>query len=50
MVAGLAGPLLATNRRLALPIFVGEILAGDLFGPSGAWTPVVGRHSNFAWR
>ena len=35
MLLGLAGPLLAAPRRFAIPVAVGEILAGVLFGASG---------------
>ena len=35
MVLGLVGPLLAAPRRFAIPVAVGEILAGVLFGRSG---------------
>jgi len=35
MLLGLVGPLLATPRRFALPVAVGELLAGVIFGASG---------------
>jgi Kef-type K+ transport system membrane component KefB len=35
MVLGLVGPLLAAPRRFAIPVAVGEILAGVIFGRSG---------------
>jgi Kef-type K+ transport system membrane component KefB len=35
LLLGLAGPLLAVNRRFAVPVAVGEILAGLIFGASG---------------
>jgi len=35
MLLGLAGPLLAAPRKYAIPVAVGEILAGVLFGISG---------------
>lgn len=35
MVLGLIGPLLAAPRRFAIPVAVGEILAGVIFGVSG---------------
>ena len=35
MLLGLAGPLLAAPKRFALPVAVGELLAGVLFGASG---------------
>jgi len=35
LVLGLVGPLLATPRRFAIPVAVGEILAGAVFGVSG---------------
>jgi Kef-type K+ transport system membrane component KefB len=35
VLAGLAGPLLASSRRIAVPLVVGEIVAGIAFGPSG---------------
>jgi len=35
LVLGLVGPVLAVNKRFAIPVAVGEILAGVLFGVSG---------------
>jgi Kef-type K+ transport system membrane component KefB len=35
LVLGLAGPLLATPRRAGIPVAVGEIAAGVLFGRTG---------------
>lgn len=35
LVLGLVGPMLASTRRFALPVAVGEILAGVVFGASG---------------
>lgn len=38
VLAGLVGPLLSGSRRLALPLVVGEIIAGIVIGNSGfAW-------------
>ena len=36
ILVGLAGPLLATPRRLRIPVVVGEILAGVALGRTGA--------------
>lgn len=35
ILAGLLGPLLASSRRLLVPVVVGELLAGVVFGKSG---------------
>jgi Kef-type K+ transport system membrane component KefB len=35
IVAGLAGPLLRIPKRVAIPVAVGELLVGALFGASG---------------
>ena len=35
MVAGLAGPLLRIPRRFAVPVAIGELLVGAIFGASG---------------
>lgn len=35
VLAGLAGPLLGSSRRLGLPVVVGEVLAGVVVGVSG---------------
>lgn len=40
LLVGLAGPLLALPRRFALPVALGELLAGVLLGKSGfGWLP-----------
>jgi Kef-type K+ transport system membrane component KefB len=36
IVAGLCGPLLASSRRLAIPVVVGELLGGVALGKTGA--------------
>jgi Kef-type K+ transport system membrane component KefB len=36
IVAGLGGPLLAASRRVAVPVVVGELLAGVALGKTGA--------------
>lgn len=35
LVLGLVGPMLASTRRFALPVAVGELVAGVVFGASG---------------
>jgi len=35
MVLGLVGPMLATPRRFGIPVAVGELLAGVIFGATG---------------
>lgn len=36
ILAGLAGPLLSTSRRVVIPVVVGELLAGVALGRTGA--------------
>ncbi len=36
IVAGLFGPLLASSRRVLIPVVVGELLAGIALGKTGA--------------
>src|SRR5262249_61014294 len=35
-VAGLAGPLVSSSRRIVVPVIVGELLAGMALGKTGA--------------
>src|ERR1700746_1621205 len=36
VLAGLAGPLLSSSRRIVIPVVVGELLAGIALGKTGA--------------
>src|SRR4051812_30866049 len=36
ILAGLAGPLLSSSRRVVIPVVVGELLAGVALGRTGA--------------
>jgi Kef-type K+ transport system membrane component KefB len=36
VLAGLAGPLLSSSKRILIPVVVGELLAGIALGKTGA--------------